>query len=92
MRLHVFFTVDQGLESLLAVGTHEGPHVAVCGHVALQTAARGEHGVTHQAAVRLLPRVCPHVGLQHSARHKAPQAQVAPEWPLPCGGINMSFS
>ena len=89
MSFHVFLAVDGGLEGLLAVGTHEGAHLAVGGHVSLQGAIGGEGRVTHQTLVTFHPRVCAGVRFQHAARHKAVQALGAAEWFLTwCEQVN----
>lgn len=70
MGLHVLSAVGGRFEGFLAVRAHVGSKVAVCGHVASQTAVGGEGGVTQQALIRLQARVCTYVSLQHSRRRK----------------------
>jgi hypothetical protein len=74
VRAHVFLTVHGGFEGFLAVGTHEGPHLAVGTHVTLQAPVGGERLLTDDTLVGLEARVGADVGLEDPARHERSHA------------------
>lgn len=69
--LHVLFTVQRGLERLLAVGAHVGAQVVVDAHVAPQAAASGEGAVADETLEGLEAGVGAHMCLEHARGDKA---------------------
>lgn len=81
---HMFLAVHWGLEGLLTIRTHEWSVFTVRWHVALKWSIRCEGCVTNKALEAFDTRVCPHMSLQHTTRHKWMHALVASEWLLTC--------